>query len=50
MPCHATLPVTPCFGVSPTLDYKASENNKNNTTEDVLLTQNDYRKTQIWNV
>ena len=26
------------------LDYKASENNKNNTTEDVLLAQNDYSK------
>ena len=50
MPHHATLPVTPSFGVLPALDYKTSENNKNNTTEDISLAQNDYRKTQIWNV
>ena len=36
---HAMLLATPSFGVSSALDYKASENNKNNTTEDVLLAQ-----------
>ena len=46
MPHHAMLPVTPSFGGSSALDYKASENNKNNTTDDVLLAQNNYRKTQ----
>ena len=44
MPFHPMLPATPSFGVSPALDNKASENNKNNTTEGVLLAQNDYRK------
>ena len=39
MPLHAMLPAAPSFGVSPALDYKVSENNKNNTTEDVLLAQ-----------
>ena len=39
MPQHAMLLGIPPFRVSPALDYKASENNENNTTDDVLLAQ-----------
>ena len=39
MPHHAMLLATPPPGVSPALDYKAPEDNKNNTAKGVLLAQ-----------